>query len=144
MVRVQRSPARRRPRGAGQRDDAEAEVGIFTNVYYAGLALTPGTPMAVGVSNPGNYPLVRVINPQDLVRGEGATGAGSWSRAGPHDLACCHWHTCTCPKSSTGCLRPSARPRGSFANLTKQVSGYERVQSWILEGNFRLITGLTG
>ena len=46
--------------------------------------------------------------------------AGPLGRAGPHDLALAlaHLHV---SKSSTGCLRPSARPEGSFANRTKRV-----------------------
>ena len=48
-----------------------------------------------------------------------ATGAGL-GRAGPHDLVLALAHLYV-SKSSTGCLRPSARPEGSFANLTKRV-----------------------
>jgi hypothetical protein len=44
-------------------------------------------------------------------------------RAGPHDLVLALAHLYV-SKSSTGRLRPSARPEGSFANLTKRVSGY--------------------
>ena len=41
-------------------------------------------------------------------------------RAGPHDLVLALAHLYV-SKSPTGCLRPSARPEGSFANLTKRV-----------------------
>ena len=56
--------------------------------------------------------------------GEGASraiGAGL-GRAGPHwhdlVLALAHLYV---SNSSTGCLRPSVRPEGSFGNLTKRV-----------------------
>ena len=41
-------------------------------------------------------------------------------RAGPHDLVLALAHLYV-SKSSTGRLRPSARPEGSFAKLTKRV-----------------------
>ena len=44
----------------------------------------------------------------------------SVGRAGPHDLVLALAHLYV-SKSPTGCLRPSTRPQGSFANLTKQV-----------------------
>ena len=40
--------------------------------------------------------------------------AGPLGRAGPHDLVLALAHLYV-SKSSTGCLRPSARPEGSFA-----------------------------
>ena len=50
-----------------------------------------------------------------------AIGAGL-GRAGPHwhdlVLALAHLYV---SNSSTGCLRPSVRPEGSFGNLTKRV-----------------------
>ena len=44
----------------------------------------------------------------------------SVGRAGPHDLVLALAHLYV-SKSPTGCLRPSARPEGSFAKLTKRV-----------------------
>ncbi len=41
-------------------------------------------------------------------------------RAGPHDLVLALAHLYV-SKSPTGCLRPSARPEGSFAKLTKRI-----------------------
>ena len=48
------------------------------------------------------------------------TKAIRMGRAGPHDLVLALAHLYV-SKSPTGCLRPSARPEGSFAKLTKRV-----------------------
>ena len=90
-------------------------------------------PFTRGVINPNRGPgsVTRVITRQyglltpGSYRGVGegasrATGAGLGGRAGPHDLVLALAHLYVY-KSSTGCLRPSARPGGDFANLTKRV-----------------------
>ena len=75
-----------------------------------------------GVSNPGNYPLVRVIylgSYRGVPRGGGLTGhTAGLGRAGPHDLVLALAHLYVF-KSSTGRVRrPSARPEGSFSLIT--------------------------
>ena len=68
------------------------------------------------------------------VRASWVTGAGLGRAAGgPHDLVLALAHLYV-SKSPTGCLRPSARPEGSFAKLTKRVlSKTLRCDSWVWE-----------